>query len=65
MFNDPSNTDGRGLTPLSYWEYVHLIVARYKDHPALGMWEPISEAEASGCPGLPINADCSGHQARD
>ena len=29
MFNDPTTTDGRGLTPLSYWTYLQAIVSRY------------------------------------
>jgi hypothetical protein len=50
------------LTPLSYWTYLQDIVNRYKDSPALGMWEPISEAEASTCPPQYQPTDCSGHQ---
>jgi hypothetical protein len=62
VFDDPSTTDGRGLTPLSYWTYLQDIVNRYKSSPALGMWEPISEAEASTCPPQDEPSDCSGHQ---
>jgi mannan endo-1,4-beta-mannosidase len=54
--------DANGLTPLSYWTYVKDVVARYKDSPALGMWEPISEAEASTCPTQYEPSDCGGHQ---
>jgi len=61
-FNDPSMTDGTGLTPLSYWTYLQDIVNRYKSSPALGMWEPISEAEASTCPPQYQPLNCSGHQ---
>jgi hypothetical protein len=50
------------LTPLSYWSYVQAIVNRYKDSPALGMWEPISEAEASTCPPQDEPSNCSGNQ---
>ena len=51
VFNgNPATTDGRGLTPLSYWTYLQSIVNRYRNSPALGMWEPMSEAEASTCP---------------
>ena len=42
--------DANGLNPLSYWSYVQDVVNRYKNSPALGMWEPISEPEASACP---------------
>jgi hypothetical protein len=62
VFNDPTTTDGRGLTPLSYWTYLQDIVSRYATSPALGMWEPISEAEASTCPPQFEPTSCSGHQ---
>jgi hypothetical protein len=39
------------------------IVNRYKGSPALGMWEPISEAEASTCPLQYQPTGCSGHQS--
>jgi mannan endo-1,4-beta-mannosidase len=62
VYNDPTTTDGRGLTPLSYWSYLQAIVARYRSSPALGMWEPISEAEASTCPPTDEPLNCSGNQ---
>ncbi len=62
VFNTPATTDGRGLTPLSYWTYMQDIVNRYGSSPALGMWEPISEAEASACAPQYQPLDCSGHQ---
>jgi mannan endo-1,4-beta-mannosidase len=62
VYNDPTTTDGRGLTPLSYWSYLQAIVARYRTSPALGMWEPISEAEASTCPPADEPLNCSGNQ---
>jgi hypothetical protein len=62
VFNDPTTTDGRGLTPLSYWTYLQDIVSRYANSPALGMWEPISEAEASTCPAQFQPLNCSGNQ---
>jgi mannan endo-1,4-beta-mannosidase len=61
VFNSPSNSDGSGHTPLSYWDYMQDIVNRYKDSPALGMWEPISEAEASTCDGSYYPDTCWGH----
>jgi hypothetical protein len=61
-FDDPSGTGGVDLTPLSYWDYLQDIVNRYKDSPALGLWEPISEAEASTCPPQDQPLNCSGHQ---
>ena len=60
--DDPTTTDGRGLTPLSYLDYLQAIVNRYKDSPALGMWEPMSEAEASTCLPQFQPSNCSGHQ---
>jgi len=59
-FRDVFN--GGGLTPLSYWDYLQAIVNRYKDSPALGMWEPMSEAEASTCPGQFEPNNCNGNQ---
>ncbi len=61
VFNSPSNSDGSGHTPLSYWEYMQDVVNRYKNSPALGMWEPISEAEASTCGGDYYPDTCWGH----
>ncbi len=60
--NSPSETDGRGLTPLSYWSYIQALVSRYRDSPALGMWEPMGEAEASTCAPQFEPTNCSGHQ---
>jgi mannan endo-1,4-beta-mannosidase len=60
--NDPSTTDGRGLTPLSYWTYLQAIVTHFRSAPGVGMWEPISEAEASTCAPRYQPLQCSGHQ---
>jgi hypothetical protein len=54
--------DADGLTPLSYWDYLQAVVSRYRDSPALGMWEPISEPEASTCPERYQPSNCGGHQ---
>jgi hypothetical protein len=62
VYDDPSTTDGHGLTPLSYWSYLQALVARYGSSPALGMWEPVSEAEASTCRTADEPTSCSGHQ---
>ncbi len=62
VYNSATNSDGRGLTPMSYWDYMSALVSRYVDSPALGMWEPMSEAEASTCPAGNEPSDCSGHQ---
>ena len=63
VHNSPSDTDGTGLTPLSYWDYMNALVSRYGASPALGMWEPMSEAEASSCAPRYEPTDCSGHQS--
>lgn len=62
VFNSAANSDGRGLTPLSYWDFLQAVVNRYKASPALALWEPISEPEASTCASQYQPSDCSGHQ---
>ena len=62
VYDSAANSDGRGVTPLSYWDYMDALVSRYADSPALGMWEPMSEAEASTCPAAFEPSNCSGHQ---
>jgi mannan endo-1,4-beta-mannosidase len=62
VFNTPANSNGTGHTPLSYWTYLQELVSRYKNSPALGMWEPIVEPEASSCPAAYQPSNCSGHQ---
>ena len=62
VFNDPSSSNGRGLTPLSYWAYMQAVVNHFKDSPALGMWEPVSEPEASTCPVQDMPINCEGNQ---
>jgi mannan endo-1,4-beta-mannosidase len=60
VFSDPPAADGAGYTPLSYWTYLQDIVNRYKNSPALGMWEPISEPEATTCPPQYEPFNCGG-----
>ena len=62
VFDAPDGLYGSGLNPLSYWDYMNALVSRYADSPALGMWEPMSEAEASTCPAAFEPSECSGHQ---
>jgi mannan endo-1,4-beta-mannosidase len=62
VFNTPDGLYGSDLDPLSYWDYMKAIVSRYADSPALGMWEPMSEAEASTCPAAVEPTNCGGHQ---
>ncbi len=54
-------SDASGLTPLSYWEYIHQIVSRYKTSTVIGMWELINEPETSDCTGY-SGTGCYGHQ---
>ena len=61
-FDDPSTTDGRGLTPLSYAAYVTAIVTHYRSAPALGMWEPVNEPAAATCPAQDEPTNCAGHE---
>jgi mannan endo-1,4-beta-mannosidase len=62
VFDSATNSNGRALTPLSYWTFMQELVNRYKNSPALGMWEPDSEPEASTCPANYQPTNCSGHQ---
>lgn len=53
------------ITSTSYWDYVREIVSRYKDSPAVAMWEPVNEPEASDCaPGYSA-WNCWGHLTCD
>ncbi len=63
-FRDPRidrEPDSPAMMPLSYFDYVKAIVERYRNSPALGMWEPISEAEASTCAPQFEPNDCGDH----
>jgi mannan endo-1,4-beta-mannosidase len=62
VYTSQPSTDGSDLTPLSYWDYMNELVSRYADSPALGMWEPMSEAEASTCPAAAEPSNCWGNQ---
>jgi mannan endo-1,4-beta-mannosidase len=62
VFNDPSTTQGTGLTPLPYWTYMQALVNQFKNSPALGMWEPMSEPSAGSCPAQDQPLDCGANQ---
>ena len=38
--------NAEGSNPLSYWDWMRLLVSRYASSPTVGMWEPMNEAEA-------------------
>jgi mannan endo-1,4-beta-mannosidase len=59
---DFQTSTGVDLTPLSYWRYMQAIVRHFRNYPALAMWEPMSEAEASTCPPQFEPSNCSGNQ---
>jgi mannan endo-1,4-beta-mannosidase len=40
---------GYTIATVSYWDWVHEVVGRYKDSPTIAMWEPINEPEATEC----------------
>jgi hypothetical protein len=62
-FNQRFNDNGRGLNAVPYLAWVTSTVNRYKSSPALGMWEPVNEPEATNClPGHKGSA-CYTHQA--
>jgi mannan endo-1,4-beta-mannosidase len=63
VFNSASDSGGHGVTPLSYWTYMQELVNRYRNSPALGMWEPVSEPEASSCAPVYEPTSCGGHQS--
>lgn len=46
---------------LSYAGWVRAVVTRYRDSPAVGMWEPVNEPEASDCAAGYTGAACFGH----
>ncbi|MBK5305300.1 MAG: hypothetical protein JJD92_01285 [Frankiaceae bacterium] len=56
------NDDGRGLNPVSYAAWVTSTVTRYKGSPALGMWEPVNEPEATNCAAGFKGGACYQHQ---
>ena len=62
VFDTATGSYGSGFTPLSYWDYMNELVSRYAVSPALGMWEPMSEAEASTCSAPYEGPTCEGHQ---
>jgi hypothetical protein len=53
--------DGRHLEPLSFWDYLHRIVPRYRSHPALAYWGLVGEPESSNCAAGYAGSGCYGH----
>jgi mannan endo-1,4-beta-mannosidase len=50
-----------GYARSSYWEYLKEVVSRYAGNPAILMWEPMGEPEASDCAPGYSGGDCYGH----
>lgn len=55
------NADGYAVTTTSYWDYVGEIVGRYAGSPAIAVWEPVNEPEASECAPGYSSWRCFGH----
>ena len=41
--------DGRTVATVSYWDWIHEIVNRYRASTAIASWELVNEPEASDC----------------
>lgn len=52
----------KNSTPLSYWEFVQLVVTRYKDSKTIAMWELMNEPEAAECMAGYSGSNCYGRQ---
>jgi hypothetical protein len=61
-YNQTYNDNGRGLNVVPYPTWVSNVVGRYKDSPAVGMWEPMNEPEPANCPAGYVGGACYGHQ---
>jgi mannan endo-1,4-beta-mannosidase len=56
-----SDAGGAGHSRSSYWVYLQQVVRRYAGNPAILMWEPMSEPEASVCAPGYSGSECYGH----
>ena len=56
--NVPAGLTEPGRVP--YLHYLHEVVRRYGTSPAIVMWEPVGEPEASACTPGPTNSGCYG-----
>jgi hypothetical protein len=54
--------NGSTIATVSYWDWVHEIVSRYRDSTAIGMWELVNEPEATDCALGSNVSNCYGHQ---
>jgi hypothetical protein len=52
--------DGRTVATVSYWDWIHEIVSRYRSSTAIAGWELVNEPEASECAAGSMS-DCYAH----
>lgn len=50
-YRQPHPDDGRGLGDRSFQRWVIDVVTRYRDSPAVALWEPVNEPQAADCQG--------------
>jgi len=55
------NDNGRSDSPLSYWEWIHKIIPRFRNSATVGMWELLNEPESSNCDPGYQGSGCFGH----
>jgi hypothetical protein len=53
--------DGYSIATVSYWDWVHEIVSRYRSSTAIAMWELVNEPEASDCAAGYASSNCWAH----
>ena len=56
-YHNTYTATGSEHATVSYWDWFHEIVSRYRGSTTVAMWEPVNEPEASDCaPGLSMDA---------
>jgi len=53
--------NGNHTNVVSWWQWLHAVVPRYRASPAVAMWEPVNEPQTSDCPPPFRGKDCYGH----